>query len=88
MFFRQNYLAVNKGYRDKGLATLLVDKIENYARSLEICTLYLLTMTVEDFFKKCDFRGAARGTAPAGIQNTAEFRGLCPASAVFMTKRL
>jgi amino-acid N-acetyltransferase len=81
-------LAVNKDNRHKGLATLLVDKIENYARSLKICTLYLLTMTAEDFFKKCDFRGAARETAPAGIQNTAEFRGLCPASAVFMTKRL
>jgi amino-acid N-acetyltransferase len=81
-------LAVNKGYRDKGLATLLVDKIENYARSLKIRTLYLLTMTAEGFFKKRDFRATARETAPAGIQNTAEFRGLCPASAAFMAKQL
>jgi hypothetical protein len=48
----------------------------------------LLTITAEDFFKKCDFRGAASETAPAGIQNTAEFRGLCPASMVFITKQL
>ena len=81
-------LAVNKGYRHKGLATLLVDKIENYARSLKISTLYLLTMTAEDFFKRCDFRATARETAPAEIQNTAEFRELCPASAAFMIKQL
>ena len=81
-------LAVNRGYRNKGLATLLVEKIENYARSLKICTLYLLTMTAEDFFKKRNFRRTARETAPTGIQNTAEFRGLCPASAAFMTKKL
>jgi amino-acid N-acetyltransferase len=80
-------LAVRKGYRDKGLASLLVDKIENYARSLKISTLYLLTITAEDFFKRGGFRTTARETAPAEIQNTAEFRGLCPASAVFMTKQ-
>jgi amino-acid N-acetyltransferase len=81
-------LAVNRGYRNKGLATSLVDRIENYARSLKISTLYVLTMTAEDFFKKRAFRGTARETAPAGIQNTAEFRGLCPVSAAFMTKPL
>lgn len=81
-------LAVAESYRNRGLATLLVEKIENYARSLEIRTLYLLTLTAEDFFTKRDFQQTARTNAPAGIQNTAEFRGLCPASAAFMTKRL
>jgi len=81
-------LAVKKGYRNKGLATILVDKIEDHARSLKIRTLYLLTMTAEDFFSKRNFRATARATAPVGIQNTAEFRGLCPASAAFMTKQL
>ena len=81
-------LAVAGGYRNKGLATLLVDKIEDYARSLKIRTLYLLTLTAESFFAKRDFQPTARTNAPAGIQNTAEFKGLCPASAAFMTKRL
>ncbi len=81
-------LAVAEDYRNKGLATLLVEKIENYARSLKIHTLYLLTLTAEDFFAKRDFQRTARTSAPAGIQKTAEFRGLCPASAAFMTKRL
>ena len=81
-------LAVAEGYRRRGLAAALVEKIENYARSLKIRTLYLLTLTAEDFFAKRDFQETARTSAPAGIQNTAEFRGLCPASAAFMTKRL
>ena len=81
-------LAVAGGYRNKGLATLLVDKIEDYARSLKIRSLYLLTLTAEDFFAKRDFQRAARASAPAGIQKTAEFKGLCPVSAAFLTKRL
>ena len=81
-------LAVAESYRNRGLATLLVKKIENYARSLKIRTLYLLTLTAEEFFTKRDFQLTARTNAPAGIQNTAEFRGLCPASATFMTKML
>ena len=81
-------LAVAEAYRQKGLATTLVEKIENHARSLKIRTLYLLTLTAEDFFMKRDFQKTARTKAPAGIQNTAEFKGLCPASAAFMTKQL
>jgi amino-acid N-acetyltransferase len=81
-------LAVHLDYRNQGLATGLVDKIEDYARSLNINTLYLLTLTAEDFFSKCGFQKTARATAPAGIQKTAEFRELCPATAAFMTKRL
>jgi amino-acid N-acetyltransferase len=81
-------LAVARGYRNKGLATLLMEKIENHARSLKISTLYLLTLTAEDFFAKRDFQLAARSKAPTGIQNTAEFRELCPDSSAFMKKRL
>jgi amino-acid N-acetyltransferase len=79
-------LAVKQGYRGKGLATLLVEKIEAYARNLNIDSLYLLTVTAEEFFKKRNFQPAIRQTAPAGIQRTAEFKDLCPASAVFMVK--
>ena len=79
-------LAVRQDYRNRGIATLLVDKIEAYARTLNIDRLYLLTMTAEEFFRKCDFQPADRQTAPAGIQGTAEFKDLCPASAAFLMK--
>lgn len=81
-------LAVKEGYRKKGLATLLVEKIEAHAQNLNIGCLYLLTVTAEEFFKKSGFQPARRQTAPAGIQRTAEFKDLCPASAVFMVKNI
>ena len=81
-------LAVDEAYRNRKIATALVGKIEDYARSLKVGRLYLLTLTAEAFFKKCGYRAAERESAPAGIQGTAEFKCLCPASAVCMVKRL
>ena len=81
-------LAVDAAYRNRKIATALVGKIEDYARSLKVDRLYLLTMTAEAFFKKCGYRTAERDSAPAGIQVTAEFKNLCPATAVCMVKRL
>ncbi|MEJ2284470.1 MAG: arsenic resistance N-acetyltransferase ArsN2 [Desulfobacterales bacterium] len=81
-------LAVKKDYRNKGLATLLVDKIEEHARTLNINTLYLLTLTAEAFFSQHEFKRTEREMAPRGIQNTAEFKDLCPASAALMVKTI
>jgi amino-acid N-acetyltransferase len=81
-------LAVDADYRNRGIATRLVGEIEDYAKSMEVDTLYLLTMTAEAFFKKCRYRRIARDSAPAGIQKTTEFQNLCPASAVCMVRHL
>ena len=81
-------LAVDADYRNRKIATGLIGEIENYAKSLKVDTLYLLTMTAEAFFKKCGYQRAARDSAPAGIQGTSEFQNLCPASAACMVKYL
>jgi amino-acid N-acetyltransferase len=81
-------LAVAEKYRNRRIATKLVREIEEHARSLNVDTLYLLTMTAEAFFAKCGYQGTEREAAPAGIQTTAEFQSLCPASAVCMVKYL
>ena len=81
-------LAVEADYRNRRIATRLVGKIEDYAKSMEVDTLYLLTMTVEAFFEKCGYRRIARDSAPVGIQETTEFKNLCPASAVCMDRNL
>ena len=46
-------LAVDPVYRNRKIATELVGKIEDYAKSMDVDTLYLLTLTAEVFFKKC-----------------------------------
>ena len=81
-------LAVDADYRNRGIATRLVGQIEDYVRSMGLGSLYLLTLTAEDFFKKCGYGPIARDSAPAGIQETTEFRSLCPASAVCMVRHL
>ncbi len=81
-------LAVDADYRNRRIATRLVGDIEDYAKSLKVDTLYLLTMTAEAFFKKCGYQRTARDSAPAGIQGTPEFQNLCPASAACMVKHL
>ena len=81
-------LAVAKAYRRKGLATQLVNKIEEYARSKKVATLYLLTLTAEDFFTKRGYQKADRKSAPPVLQETTEFKSLCPETAMCMKKHL
>jgi amino-acid N-acetyltransferase len=81
-------LTVVKSYRRQGLAIQLVKKIEEYARSKKVATLYLLTLTAEDFFTKRGYQKADRKSAPPVLQETTEFKSLCPETAVCMKKHL
>jgi amino-acid N-acetyltransferase len=81
-------LAVDPRYRRKGFASQLAEKAEEYAASLKIETLYLLTMTAEGFFSKRGYQRLQRNSAPPPVQGTAEFKNLCPISAVCMVKYL
>ena len=81
-------LAVAAEYRRQGIATKLVQQIETVARSQKIKALYLLTLTAADFFADRGFQQTDRAQAPAGLQETTEFKCICPASAVCMTKKL
>ena len=81
-------LAVANAYRRQGLATQLVNKIEEYARSQKVVILYLLTLTAEDFFSERGYQKTDRKAAPAALQETTEFKSLCPQTAVCMKKRL
>ncbi len=81
-------LAVAKVYRRQGLATQLVSKIEEYARSQLVTALYLLTLTAEDFFAGRGYQKVDRESAPPALQETSEFKSLCPQTAVCMQKNL
>ena len=81
-------LAVAPAYQGQGIARRLVATLETEARLQDIDALYLLTQTAERFFTLQAFEALPREQAPAGLQASAEFRSLCPASAVCMGKRL
>ena len=81
-------LAVAEKFRRQGVAGMLMEAIQRYARSQRLTMLYLLTLTAEAFFTRQGFEHAARDAAPAGIRATREFESLCPDTAVCMRKRI
>ena len=81
-------LAVDPRWRRRGVGLHLTDKAEEYATSMKIEALYLLTMTAEGFFAGRGYQRVERTSVPASIQGTAEFKRLCPVTAVCMVKYL
>jgi amino-acid N-acetyltransferase len=81
-------LVVSSRARTQGLGSALVLHAEGYAASYQVRALYLLTNTAEGYFERQGYRRVDRAEAPLAIQSTREFASLCPASSVFMFKRL
>ena len=79
-------LAIDPNYRNQGLGSQLTQQAEEYSDSLNIEALYLLTTTAEAFFAKRGYNNVLRKALPEQIQGTAEFRNLCPVTAVCMAK--
>jgi len=50
--------------------------------------LYLLTTTAEPLFARAGFTKVNRENVPGAVGNSAEFRSLCPVSAICMVKHL
>lgn len=81
-------LAIAHEHRNRGLGRALVARLEHDARSEGVTRLTLLTETAEKFFQRLGYEPIDRGTLPEEARQSAQFRSLCPASAVCMTKSL
>ena len=81
-------LAVSESYRQQGLGVQLTDQIEALAVTLGVEMLYLLTTTAEGFFAKRGYQLTERKDAPVVLQETNEFKSICPSSAVCLVKHL
>ena len=81
-------VAVRASLRGRGIGANLVAAIEERARMFGIRRLWLLTNTAPDFFRRLGYADTARADAPAAVQQSSEFKSLCPASAVCLSKRL
>lgn len=73
-------------YRNKGIASRLVDQVEQTAIKLGLSELYLITNTAESYFSKKGFQLITKAELPASVARSEEMNGLCPASAVIMRK--
>jgi amino-acid N-acetyltransferase len=81
-------LVVSNERRGLGAGSALVSHAEQAARDAGVTSLYLLTTTAEEFFRKRGYQRADRGSAPLAIRATREFAGICPAGSAFMTRTL
>jgi len=71
-----------------GLGQALVARAEDDARAEGVQQLVLLTETAQLFFSRLGYRLIERSAAPEQLRQSAEFRSLCPVSAVCMAKNL
>ena len=75
-------------YRNKGIASRLVDQVEQLAKKLLLSELYLITNTAESYFSKKGFQLITKGELPDSVASSEEMNGLCPASSVIMRKTI
>jgi amino-acid N-acetyltransferase len=80
--------AVAPGERRRGLGAALHDRAVELARALGIGELWILTTTARERALRSGFAEAARDEVPEGIRVSAQFRGLCPASASCLRTRV
>jgi amino-acid N-acetyltransferase len=81
-------LVVAPAQRKRGLGRELVARLERDARAAGIARLILLTETAEGFFRSRGYVVTDRREVSDRVKQSAEFRSLCPVSAVCMSKRL
>jgi amino-acid N-acetyltransferase len=79
-------LAVDSRYRNQGLGKALYAKLAGHAHLLGITRLYLLTLTAEEYFSRLGFENVDRARVPSEVSATAEFRDLCPTTAICLAK--
>jgi amino-acid N-acetyltransferase len=81
-------LVVAPEQQKRGVARDLVARLELDAQAQGIQRLVLLTETGESFFRRLGYAITDRGGVSDGVRQSAEFRSLCPLSAVCMIKAL
>ena len=81
-------VAVEPRQQRSGAGRLIVADLEQRARTAGIRELILLTLTARNFFERLGYRAKPRDQVPPSVLDSAEFRSLCPASAVCMAKTL
>lgn len=81
-------LVIAPAHQRRGLGPELVARVERDARAEGVERLVLLTESAQSLFDRLGYEIIERAAAPEPLRQSAEFRTLCPASAVCMAKRL
>jgi amino-acid N-acetyltransferase len=81
-------LAVHPSYHNKGLGSKLINHIHEFASSIGIKRIYLLTETAKPFFERFNYQVIPRSDTSSKVQQSIEFKSLCPETATCMVKFL
>lgn len=81
-------LVIAPSWQGQGYGQQLCRQLIQQAQLEGVRGLYLLTNTAPGFFAKLGFQPMERQLAPATLQQTTEFKTLCPASAICMGLQL
>lgn len=81
-------MVVHPDFRNKNIASRLVQKIEELAKAESLRAVYLLTETAEKYFERKGYVKVDRSEVPSGIKSSSEFSNVCPVSAVVMMKKI
>lgn len=81
-------IVVESNYRNNGIAKDIYLLIEKRAYNLGIRTLYLLTDTATEYFRKLGFKIKKRSDVPIPIMETKQFKEFCPSSATLMFREI
>jgi arsenate reductase (thioredoxin) len=81
-------MITNPAYRNKGIAGKLVRQLFQYAQSLKLTEIYLLTETAEKYFANKGFTSVLRDNVPEAIKQSQEFSHTCPSTAIVMKKEI
>jgi amino-acid N-acetyltransferase len=80
--------AVHPEYRNRQVASGLLQLLECRAAASGIQEIYLLTETAAAYFARKGFNAIPRNQVPDAIKASSEFSYACPASATVMVKKL
>ncbi|MBL7782860.1 MAG: GNAT family N-acetyltransferase [Saprospiraceae bacterium] len=81
-------VAVAASHRSLGVAAHVFQSAIENALKKGIHDIWLITNTADQYFKRHGFEYIDRENAPHDIAGTAQFKGLCPSSAVVMRRIL
>jgi amino-acid N-acetyltransferase len=81
-------VVVNTAERHQGVGARLVKLILEHARTQQLSSIFLLTETAENYFRRFGFKRVSRAETPASLYKSEELRGACPDSAVVMMLEL
>lgn len=79
-------VAVEKSWQKSGVGQTLIERALSVTRERGIKDVFLLTTTAEHYFPRFGFTCVSRDSVSKAVQESTEFKGACPASAVVMRK--